>query len=163
MRDTNLFGPVSLMRLVLPVMRSQGHGRIVNVTSAAAHGAAAYVSAYGGAKHALDAVTAAVDLEVAPFGVRAVSVVPGTYATGANARLALAPVTDAYGDAHLRLVGALNKAFGSRTDLSVVSEAIIGAATAAEPEFITVAGPELDALIGSVIEAKSSFHARLMH
>ena len=160
--ETSFFAPAELMKLVLPIMRGQGHGRIINITSGAAHGVSAYLSAYGSAKHALDALTATVDLETSPFGVRAVSVVPGTYpTTGVSANLMTAPEIEPYGDGHLKLVRALEDAFGDRTDYSIVSDAIVEAATSAEPEFITLAGPELAARTGPVIDAKQQFHQKL--
>lgn len=159
--ETDFFAPAELMRLVLPIMRDQGCGRIVNVTSGAAHGVSGYLSAYGSAKHALDALTATVDLEASPFGVRAVSVVPGTYNTGVSDNLMTAPEIEPYGDRHLKLVRALEDAFRDRTDYSVVTSAIIDAATSPEPEFIALAGPELAARTGPVIAAKQEFHKKL--
>ena len=126
----------------------------VNVTSGAAHGVSGYLAAYGSAKHALDALTATVDLEASAFGVRAVSVVPGTYpTTGVAANVMLAPEIEPYGDGHVKLVRALENAFGDRTDYSVVTDAILNAATSPEPDFIALAGPELAARTGPVIAA----------
>ena len=156
--ETDFFGPAELMRLVLPIMREQGSGRIVNVTSGAAHGVSAYLSAYGSAKHALDALTASVDLEAAPFGVRAVSVVPGTYNTGVSTNLMMAPEIEPYRDGHTRLIQALLDAFGDRTDYSVVTDAIVAGATSPDPEFIALAGPELADRTGPIVEAKRRFH-----
>ena len=159
--ETDFFGPAELMRLVLPIMRTQGQGRIINVTSGAAHGVSAYVGAYGSAKHALDALTATVDLEAMPFGVRAVSVVPGTYMTAMATNIITAPEMEPYGDKHAKLVQTLLGLYGDRTDLSTVSDAIVDAATAVDPEFIALAGPELAARTGPVVEAKREFHERL--
>lgn len=156
--ETDFFGPAELMRLVLPVMRDQGSGRIVNVTSGAAHGVSAYLSAYGSAKHALDALTASVDLEVAPLGIRVVSVVPGTYNTGVSANMMVAPVIEPYGDGHTKLLQALLGAFDDRTDYSVVTNAILAAATSPDPEFIALAGPELAERTGPVVDAKQRLH-----
>jgi NAD(P)-dependent dehydrogenase (short-subunit alcohol dehydrogenase family) len=98
------------MRLVLPIMRAQSRGRIVNVTSGAAHGTAAFVSAYGSANQALDALTASVDLEASPFGVPAVSVVPGTYpTTPIKDNIVMAPVMGPYGQSHVKLFDFLKR------------------------------------------------------
>lgn len=113
-------------------------------------------------KHALDALTATVDLEVMPFGVRCVSVVPGTYMTGVAANVMTAPEIDPYGDKHAQLVQTLLDAYGERTDLSMVADAIVDAATATDPEFIALAGPELAARTGPIVEAKRIFHDRLV-
>lgn len=77
MFDTNLFGVHELTRLVLPHMRAQGSGRIVNVSSVAGHIAVPLMGAYCATKFALRALTMALDVEMRPFGVRACLVEPG--------------------------------------------------------------------------------------
>ncbi|MGI9613797.1 MAG: SDR family oxidoreductase [Acidimicrobiales bacterium] len=162
--ETDFFAPAELMRLVLPIMRDQGEGRIINVTSGAAHGVSAYLSAYGSAKHALDALTATVDLEASRFGVRVVSVVPGTFpTTGVATNVMTAPEIEPYGDGHVQLMRALETAFADRTDYSVVTDAIVNAATSPEPDFIALAGSELAARTGPVIAAKQEFHTKLQN
>ena len=79
--ETNLFGPIELIRLVLPLMRQQGGGRIINVTSVAALLKTPLVSAYAASKHALDTATAALDIETRSFGVRAACLMPGPFKT----------------------------------------------------------------------------------
>jgi NAD(P)-dependent dehydrogenase (short-subunit alcohol dehydrogenase family) len=77
MFDTNLFGAHELTRLVLPAMRRQGHGRVVNVSSVSGHIAVPMMSAYCATKFALRALTLALDVEVRGQGIRAVLVEPG--------------------------------------------------------------------------------------
>lgn len=77
MFDTNVFGAHELTRLVLPAMRQQGHGRIVNVASVAGHIAVPMMGAYCATKFALRALTLSMDVEVRRFGVRACLVEPG--------------------------------------------------------------------------------------
>ena len=84
--DTNLFGLHELTRLVLPAMRQQGHGRIVNVSSVSGHIAVPLMSAYCATKFALRAMTLAMDVEVRPLGLRAILVEPGFVKTGFGAR-----------------------------------------------------------------------------
>lgn len=86
MFDTNLFGAHELTRLVLPHMRRQGHGRVVNVSSLSGHIAVPMMSAYCATKFALRAMTQAMDVEVRGFGVRAVLVEPGFVRTGFGSR-----------------------------------------------------------------------------
>jgi NAD(P)-dependent dehydrogenase (short-subunit alcohol dehydrogenase family) len=86
MFDTNLFGLHELTRLVLPAMRAQGSGRIVNVSSVSGHIAVPMMSAYCATKFALRALTLAMDVEVRPLGLRAVLVEPGFVKTRFGAR-----------------------------------------------------------------------------
>jgi NAD(P)-dependent dehydrogenase (short-subunit alcohol dehydrogenase family) len=66
---------------VLPIMRAQACGVVVNVTSVGGLVAAPFFGAYSATKFALDAMTEAMGAELMPFGVRVVSVAPGPYDT----------------------------------------------------------------------------------
>lgn len=86
MFDTNVFGAHELTRLVLPAMRRQGSGRIVNIASVAGHIAVPMMGAYCATKFALRAMTLALDTEIRPFGLRACLVEPGFIRTEFGAR-----------------------------------------------------------------------------
>lgn len=75
--ETNVFGLVGLTQLVLPHLRAQRSGRIVNVGSVAGRIARPYSGSYDATKHALEAFHAALRMEIRPFGLRAVLVRPG--------------------------------------------------------------------------------------
>ena len=79
--DTNVYGPLRVIRAVLPSMRSQSSGHIVNVTSLAAFMAPPFMGAYAASKHALDALGESLAAEVAPFGINVTNVAPGAYET----------------------------------------------------------------------------------
>jgi NAD(P)-dependent dehydrogenase (short-subunit alcohol dehydrogenase family) len=70
-----------LTRLVLPLMRGQGSGHIVNVSSLAGRMGFPGLSAYGAGKYALEGMSQALAAEVAPFGIRVTVVEPGAFAT----------------------------------------------------------------------------------
>jgi len=74
--DTNFFGVMRVTRAVLPVMRRQGYGRIVNMSSLAGLVPAPYRGIYSASKHALEGYTEALDHEIRQFGVRAMLVEP---------------------------------------------------------------------------------------
>ena len=87
MFETNVFGPMNVMREALPEMRAAGNGVIVNVTSMAGHLGLPGHAAYSASKHALIGLTESMALEYKPLGVRIHSVAPGAYPTtafGAN-------------------------------------------------------------------------------
>lgn len=96
--DTNYCGVANVCRLALPLMRKQGRGHLVNVSSLAAVIPMAFQAHYSASKAALTAFTRALRLEVAPFGVRAVSIEPGDFSTGVTAarKFARPPETSAY-------------------------------------------------------------------
>ena len=80
--ETNFWGAVRTIRAVLPGMRAKGSGVIVNVTSVAARlPGLPYNSWYAASKNALRALTEAMEMEVADFGVRVASVEPGFFSS----------------------------------------------------------------------------------
>lgn len=80
--ETMVFAPMRLIRLALPSMRTRGGGRIVNVSSIAGRTTAPFAGHYTAAKHALEALSDAVRVEVAGDGIRVVLVEPGGFKTG---------------------------------------------------------------------------------
>jgi NAD(P)-dependent dehydrogenase (short-subunit alcohol dehydrogenase family) len=79
--ETNLFGPIAVMKAVLPQMRHQKSGLIINVTSIAGYMGLPYRSVYSASKGALELITEALRMEVKDFGVILTSVAPGDFAT----------------------------------------------------------------------------------
>jgi NAD(P)-dependent dehydrogenase (short-subunit alcohol dehydrogenase family) len=74
--ETNFFGVMRMTQAVLPVMRRQGYGRIVNISSMAGLVPAPYRGIYSASKHALEGYTETLDHEIRQFGVRALLVEP---------------------------------------------------------------------------------------
>ncbi len=81
MFDTNLFGAMQCIQNVIPVMREQGSGCIINVSSVAGFIGVPYMAAYGATKHALNCISRATRVELAGTGVRILNVCPGFVAT----------------------------------------------------------------------------------
>jgi NAD(P)-dependent dehydrogenase (short-subunit alcohol dehydrogenase family) len=75
--DVNVFGPHRLARAVLPHMREQGDGTIINVSSVMGLVAMPGMGPYAGTKHAMEGLTDALRTEVAPFGIDVFLVEPG--------------------------------------------------------------------------------------
>ena len=79
--EVNVFGAMALCRQVLPIMRRQGAGTIVNVSSVAGRVSTPLLGAYCASKFALEALSDALRGEARPFGVRVVLVEPGSTLT----------------------------------------------------------------------------------
>ncbi|MBD2257983.1 oxidoreductase [Pseudanabaena sp. FACHB-2040] len=79
--ETNLFGAIDMMRAVLPVMRQQRSGHIINMSAIAGFTNELGFSIYGGAKFAIEGISEALQGEVAPFGIKVTLVEPGPFRT----------------------------------------------------------------------------------
>lgn len=79
--NTNLFGAVDVMKAVLPQMRKQKSGTIINVTSIAGYMGLPFRGLYSASKGALELITEATNMEVKGFGINVVNVAPGDFAT----------------------------------------------------------------------------------
>jgi NAD(P)-dependent dehydrogenase (short-subunit alcohol dehydrogenase family) len=79
--ETNFFGPLSVTRAVLPVMRRQRSGHIVTITSTAGIVSGGFGSAYGASKFALEGWSESLREEVEQFGIRVTVVEPGFFRT----------------------------------------------------------------------------------
>ena len=80
--DLHFFGPAALTRLVLPAMRAQGGGAIVQLSSVGGQVTAPGFGAYCATKFALEGLTETLRDEVAPFGIHTLIVEPGAFRTG---------------------------------------------------------------------------------
>ncbi|TPG54298.1 SDR family NAD(P)-dependent oxidoreductase [Sphingomonas glacialis] len=164
MFETNLFGPLDLIRLALPLMRVQGGGRIVNVTSVAALLKTPLMSAYCASKHALDAATAALDIETRSYGVRVVSVMPGPFKTALPQksldRAASAP--------YAVIAETFNRTFDAMEakapdDVTPVVTAAIAAATDPDPVLRYTAGIEMVHILPPILQAIAPLQAIGLH
>ncbi len=79
--DTNVLGPMRVIRAVLPAWRQRGSGTIVNVSSIAGVVGSPFGGAYSASKHALEGLSEALQLETSGFGIRVRLVEPGSFET----------------------------------------------------------------------------------
>ncbi len=82
MFETNLFGALSAMQAVIPVMRQQGGGAIINISSVAGHIPLPFHAAYSASKFALNAIGKAARVELKNDGIHVFTVCPGYVRTG---------------------------------------------------------------------------------
>ncbi|WP_328303244.1 SDR family oxidoreductase [Streptomyces sp. NBC_00435] len=79
--ETLVVGPWRLARLVLPLMRAQGYGHVLNVSSVVGRMAFPGLGAYVAGKHALEGMSQALAIEAAPHNIRVTVLEPGMFAT----------------------------------------------------------------------------------
>ncbi|QCL97808.1 SDR family oxidoreductase [Agrobacterium tumefaciens] len=132
---TNLVGSIYLIRAALPLLRRQGGGRIVQVSSEGGQIAYPGFSLYHATKWGIEGFVEAVAQEVAPFGVDFIIAEPGPTGTNFGANLVHAKTTDVYDDTP---AGAVRRAitdgsFEIKGDAARTVAAIISAAESEKP------------------------------
>ena len=150
--ETNVFGVLRMLRAVLPGMREQGSGAVVNVSSLAGLSPVPFNGMYAASKHALEAITEALALEVQPFGIRVSLVEPGYFRTniGENVVASTRLSDDSpYAEKEREAVAGVTAAVARGGDPQVVADAIVEAATAEQPRLRYPLGAGADFILRS--------------
>ncbi len=92
--ETNFHGPIRMMKAVLPQMREQGHGLIINITSIAGYMGLPFRGVYSASKGALEIITEAMRMETREFGITITNLAPGDFATNIASGRYHAPVLE---------------------------------------------------------------------
>jgi short-subunit dehydrogenase len=92
--ETNFFGPINVIKAVLPTMRSQNSGLIINVTSIAGYMGLPYRGVYSASKGALELITEAFRMELKDFNIQMTNVAPGDFVTNIAAGRYHAPALE---------------------------------------------------------------------
>ena len=132
--ETNLFGVLRVTNAILPGMRQQSFGRIVNISSVLGFLPAPYLGIYAASKHAVEGYTETLDHEIRRFGVRALLVEPAytrTKLTG-NTKSAKSSLA-VYTEERKRLTDAVQQNIERGDDPRMVAEAVWSALTAKSP------------------------------
>ena len=130
--ETNVFGAFHVTQAVLPVLRAQGSGHIVQISSAMGVATFAGTGGYSASKWALEGLSEALSQEVAAFGIKVTLIEPGGFATDfANSSAFTAHRQDAYDTLH----ASLNEmgAFAQMPGPEAVGGAILQLVDAEEP------------------------------
>ena len=143
---TDVFGPIRIIRAVLPALRQQGSGHIVNITSIAGRAPMAGAGLYSAAKFALEGLSASLSQEVAPLGIKVTAVAPGAFRTDFLAPSSirhLEPGSDAYAATAGRSRAALDNMAGKQAgDPARGAEAILQLVDSPEPPLNLLLGTD---------------------
>lgn len=126
--DTNLLGVLRVIKSVLPVMRQQGSGRIVNVSSVVGQVAPPFMGVYATSKFALEGLSEALREEVRPFGVDVSLIEPSFVKTHIVSQQPTNPIA-AYTTRRQAAMQALSKSVESGMEPQAVAKVIVRAAT----------------------------------
>ncbi|CAL2085792.1 Short-chain dehydrogenase [Tenacibaculum sp. 190524A02b] len=124
--DTNLFGVIDVIKEVLPVMRKQQKGLIINTTSIAGYMGLPFRGVYSASKGALELVTEALRMEVKSFGIEVTNVAPGDFATNMAAGRYHTPVFEdsAYKEKYGEGLALINEHVDAGKDPIIMAKAI---------------------------------------
>lgn len=139
--DTNFFGVVRMTRAVLPHMRKQGAGRIVNIGSVLGLLPMPYGALYAATKHAIEGYSESLDHELRTKGIRVCVIEPAYTNTPFDANF-LQPdaMLDAYGEARAAVSQRVKEVMATADQPSVVAETVLKAASALRPQRRYAAG-----------------------
>jgi NAD(P)-dependent dehydrogenase (short-subunit alcohol dehydrogenase family) len=149
--ETTLFGPMSLTRAVLPVMRAQRSGLVVAISSTAGIVGQEFCTAYAAAKFGIEGWIESLTPEVAPFGIRTMLVEPGFFRTqllSPESTNYAEPSIDDYAERTTQTVAAWNAMNGQQGgDPAKLANALVQLATQDQPPLRFVAGADAIATV----------------
>ena len=152
--ETNLFGTIRVMKAVLPIMRKQKGGTIVNVSSMAGRVGFPLFPAYSGTKFALEGVSESMRLETDPLGIKIVLVEPGTIRSNFASNAIIGQKAAEPNSPYALLVERLQKATARFIDQGTPPEEVAKVILKA----VTLDNPDLRYLVGN--DAIQMFEAR---
>jgi NAD(P)-dependent dehydrogenase (short-subunit alcohol dehydrogenase family) len=140
--DVNVFGLIRMTKAILPHMRAQGRGRIINISSVLGLVPQPYMAVYVASKHAIEGYSESLDHEVREHGVRVLLVEPGYTNTAfeGNSVQADTPLP-VYAQRRHIFDDVIATAMKDGDDPATVATVIVAAATAPKPKLRYTAGP----------------------
>lgn len=124
--NTNFFGAIDVIKFVLPQMRKQQSGVIINITSIAGYMGLPFRGIYSASKGALELITEALSMEVKSSGIKAINVAPGDFATNIASGRYHTPVYEnsAYKQQYSQNLALINRDVDSGMNPEVMAKAI---------------------------------------
>jgi len=160
--DTNLLGVVNLTKAALPVLREQGAGHIIQVSSVGGRAPALGLSAYQAAKWAVGGFSEVLNLEVAPLGIKVTVLEPGGMRTDwAGSSMAVRPVSEPYRTTVGAFAGHVRaNNDGAASDPAKVAQVLLRVADMAEPPLRLLLGSDAVAVAGAVEAGRAKADAQ---
>ena len=154
--ETNLFGPINVIKAVLPQMRKQNSGLIINITSIAGYMGLPYRGIYSASKGALELITEAFRMEIKDFNIHMTNVAPGDFATNIAAGRFHAPVVkgSAYESTYGKVLKAIDEDVDSGDDPIMVSNMIY--------KIINTTNPRIHYKVGAFMQKFSIVLKRIL-
>ena len=153
---TNLYGAIAVIQQVLPAMRAQGSGRIINIASIAGYMGLPFRGAYSASKGALLLMSEALRMEVKQFGIEVTTISPGDYATDIASRRYHAPVNEnsPYAEVYAKQLQLMNEHVDSGGDPKEMADKIL--------KVINIKHPKVHYKQGSFLQKFSIVLKRLL-
>jgi NAD(P)-dependent dehydrogenase (short-subunit alcohol dehydrogenase family) len=149
--ETNFFGAIRVMHEVIPTMRRQRNGTIINVSSLVGRIGLPVSSAYVATKFALEGLSESMRYELNEFGINIILIEPGVIKTNFIENLKTADTTLKSESPYADLVDRISKEFGKMMNNSsspkLVAEAILHAITSKEPKIRYVVGDDANSMM----------------
>lgn len=151
--ETNFYGVIRVTQAILPIMRKQGSGRIVNISSGAGRFGYPGGSAYVSTKFALEGLSESMAYELEPFGIKVVLVEPGVIKTNFGSSMILAKraqnPSSPYSQMMQRIGASFEQLQKNASDPDLVANIVLQAATSQNPELRYLAGKDVEAWVES--------------
>ena len=151
--ETNVFGVIRVTQAVLPIMRKQGSGRIINISSGAGRIGYPGGSAYVSSKFALEGLSESMAYEIEQFGIKTVLVEPGFVRTKIGENMAISKKTQDPNSPYSQMMQMMSSIRGkmleNASDADLVAEVVVEAATAKEPSLRYLAGKDVQQMIAA--------------
>jgi len=164
--DANLFGVVNVTKAALPVLREQGSGHIIQVSSIGGRLATAGLSAYQAAKWAVGGFSEVLAREVGPLGIKVTVLEPGGMQTDwAGSSMQVPPISEPY-QPTVGAMARLHHELGSATALGdpvKVAQVVLEVAGMAEPPLRLILGSEAYAYAMAAAQARAESDAAWHH
>ena len=151
--ETNVFGVIRVTQAVLPIMRKQGSGRIINISSGAGRIGYPGGSAYVSSKFALEGLSESMAYEIEQFGIKTVLVEPGFVRTNFGENIVIARKTQNTNSPYSQMMQMMSsirdKMLKNASDAYLVAEVVVEAATAKEPNLRYLAGKDVQQMVAA--------------
>jgi short-subunit dehydrogenase len=158
--ETNFFGAIKVMQSVIPIMRNQKSGRIVNITSMGGRVAVPLDSIYHGTKFALEGVSECIRYELGSFGIKIILIEPGAVGSNFWKNLKMTSVSQSPNSPYRQIIADISKVFSKMTENvihpSEVAKVVVDAVTSEDPEFRYVVGKDAN----MILDAKKNMSER---